>query len=62
MKRWFEDLRADLVRLWLAHPAAMARIGFDGFANGGDGPRKQGFERLGAGEREAWEPVMEVAR
>jgi hypothetical protein len=40
----------------------MARIGFDGFANGGDGARKQGFERLGAGEREAWEPLVEVAR
>jgi pimeloyl-ACP methyl ester carboxylesterase len=62
MKQWFEDLRADLVRLWLAHPATMARIGFDGFANGGDGARKQGFERLGAGEREAWEPLMEVTR
>jgi len=62
MKRWFEDLRADLVRLWLGHPATMARIGFDGFANGGDGARKQGFERLGAGEREAWEPLVEVAR
>ncbi len=54
---WFEDARADLVRLWLAHPASLARIGFDGFANGGDGIRKQGFELLGAGEREAWEPT-----
>lgn len=62
MKQWFEDLRADLVRLWLAHPATMARIGFDGFANGGDGPRKQGFERLAADERESWEPLMEVPR
>lgn len=62
MKHWFEDLRADLVRLWLAHPATMARIGFDGFANGGDGPRKQGFERLGADEREAWEPLPVVSR
>jgi pimeloyl-ACP methyl ester carboxylesterase len=62
MEHWFEDLRADLVRLWLAHPATMARIGFDGFANGGDGPRKQGFERLAAGERESWEPMMEMAR
>jgi pimeloyl-ACP methyl ester carboxylesterase len=62
MEHWFEDLRADLVRLWLAHPATLARIGFDGFANGGDGARKQGFERLGACEREAWEPLMEVAR
>ena len=62
MKLWFEDLRADLVHLWVAHPATMADIGFDGFANGGDGPRKQGFERLGAGERESWEPMMEVVR
>jgi hypothetical protein len=62
MAVWFEDARTDLVRQWLAHPATMARIGFDGFANGGDGARKQGFERLAAGEREAWEPVMELAR
>jgi len=40
----------------------MARIGFDGFANGGDGPRKQGFERLAANEREPWEPLMEMQR
>ncbi len=62
MQRWFEDLRADAVRLWVAHPATMARIGFDGFANGGDDVRKQGFERLAADEREAWEPLMEVLR
>lgn len=62
MKHWFEDLRADLVRLWVAHPATMAGIGFDGFANGGDGSRKQGFERLAAGERESWEPLMEMSR
>ena len=40
----------------------MAAIGFDGFANGGDGIRKQGFERLGAGQRESWEPMVEVQR
>ncbi|WP_279480637.1 alpha/beta fold hydrolase [Aureimonas sp. SK2] len=62
MAAWFEDARTDLVRQWLAHPATMARIGFDGFANGGDGLRKQGYDRLGAGEREAWEPVLEGAR
>ncbi|CAN5791358.1 hypothetical protein BH11PSE13_BH11PSE13_07450 [soil metagenome] len=62
MKHWFEDLRADLVRIWLAHPATMARIGFDGFANGGDGMRKQGFERLAADERESWEPPVEASR
>ena len=62
MKHWFEDLRADLVRLWLSHPATLARIGFDGFATGGDGPRKQGFERLAADERESWEPLVERSR
>jgi hypothetical protein len=62
MAHWFEDLRADLVRLWLAQPATMARIGFDGFANGGDGPRKQGIERLAADERESWEPLVEMSR
>ena len=62
MKLWFEDLRSDLVRIWVAHPATMAGIGFDGFANGGDGVRKQGFERLGADQHEAWEPMMEVVR
>lgn len=55
---WFEDARADLVRVWLAHPSSLAHIGFDGFANGGDGERKQGFELLAAGEREAWEPAL----
>lgn len=54
---WFEDLRSDLVQLWLAHPATLARIGFDGFATGGDGSRLEGFDRLGAGDREAWEPA-----
>ena len=62
MQHWFEDLRADLVRLWLSHPATLARIGFDGFANGGDGPRMQGFERLAADERESWEPLVERSR
>ena len=60
MSLWFEDLRADLVRVWLAHPATLAQIGFDGFANGGDDTRKQGFERLAAGERELWEPLAEM--
>ena len=62
MKCWFEDLRADLVRIWLAHPATMARIGFNGFANGGDDVRKQGFERLAATERESWEPTPGAAQ
>ncbi|WP_144765177.1 alpha/beta hydrolase [Curtobacterium sp. 9128] len=54
---WAEDACVDLVKQWAAHPATMADIDYDGFANGGDGIRKQGFTLLGAGEREAWEPT-----
>ena len=54
---WFEDVRADAVRLWLAHPATMARVGYDGFATGGDGIRKQGYALTAADQREGWEPA-----
>ena len=57
MTAWFEDVRAAAVRLWVAHPATMAAIGYDGIANGGDGLRKQGYQRTAADTREAWEPV-----
>jgi hypothetical protein len=43
--------------LWLAHPATMARVGYDGFAIGGDGVRKQGYALTAADEREGWEPA-----
>lgn len=56
LRAWFEDAGVDLVKQWLAHPATMAAIDYDGFANGGDGVRKQGFQLLGADQREAWEP------
>ncbi|AIV40018.1 MULTISPECIES: alpha/beta fold hydrolase [unclassified Curtobacterium] len=56
LRVWFEDASVDLVKQWLAHPATMSEIDYDGFANGGDGVRKQGFQLLGAGQREAWEP------
>ncbi len=57
MRMWFEDVCADAVRLYVAHPATLARMGYGGIGYGGDGPGKPGFVRLGAGEREAWEPV-----
>jgi pimeloyl-ACP methyl ester carboxylesterase len=56
LRAWEEDAAVDLVRQWLAHPATLANVGYDGFANGGDGIRKQGFTLLGAGQSEAWEP------
>lgn len=57
-QQWFEDARADLVRLWLSHPATTAQIGFHGFANGGDVHRPQGFDRLSAGDRDMWERAV----
>jgi pimeloyl-ACP methyl ester carboxylesterase len=57
LAQWFLDASDDLVRAWLAHPANLDRVGFDGYAGGGDGPRLQGFTLLSLGTREAWEPV-----
>ncbi|WP_233255600.1 alpha/beta hydrolase [Naasia lichenicola] len=55
-RRWFEDVRVDLVQSWMAHPASQARIGYDGFATGGTAPEPVGFSELAAGRRESWEP------
>jgi pimeloyl-ACP methyl ester carboxylesterase len=55
VRLWFTDLQAEAVRTWLAHPAAQAWIRYDGFADGGDGPRKQGFTTTRAGEWESWQ-------
>jgi len=55
LKAWLEDVRNDLVRQWLAHPASMARVGYDGFATGGRPIR--GFVELRLGRREDWEPA-----
>lgn len=55
LKLWLEDVRNDLVRQWLAHPASMARVGYDGFATGGSPIR--GYVELRLGRREDWEPA-----
>jgi pimeloyl-ACP methyl ester carboxylesterase len=57
MKAWFEDVRADAVKLYVAHPNTLAGMGYSGIANGGDGIPKSGFVAVGIGEREAWEPI-----
>ncbi|MFC6790481.1 alpha/beta hydrolase [Methylobacterium komagatae] len=65
---WFEDARSDAVRLYLAHPAALARIGFSGIGAGGDRPEPiasglPGFVRTGLDSPEPWEPrTGEAAR
>ncbi len=60
MALWFADVRAEIVRQWMATPAAMAAIGYDGFAVGGDGPRKQGFTRTAADDIEQWQHAGET--
>ena len=56
MSLWFEDLRSDAVRIYLAHPASLARIGFGGIGAGGDDTdRMPGFVRVGIGDPEPWE-------
>jgi pimeloyl-ACP methyl ester carboxylesterase len=60
LMRWFEDLRADAVKLYLAHPATLARLGYSGIADGGQTASMRGFVRLGMGERESWEPTAKA--
>ena len=64
MVLWFEDLRADAVRAYLAHPATLARLGFSGIGAGGTGAPDAdglsrflpGFARTGRNDPEPWEP------
>lgn len=57
MALWFEEVRSDAVRHYVAHPAVMARIGYSGFANGGGtGEAFSGFQRVGIDQCEVWEP------
>lgn len=60
MTLWFQDVRAEIARQWIATPAAMAALGYDGFAVGGDGPRKQGYSRTAADDLEHWQIAAEV--
>ncbi|WP_322965431.1 alpha/beta hydrolase [Sphingomonas fuzhouensis] len=60
MALWFQDVRAEIVRQWASLPATMAAIGYDGFAVGGDGPRKQGYARTAADDVEAWQRPREA--
>nr|WP_281422889.1 gluconate 2-dehydrogenase subunit 3 family protein [Sphingomonas yunnanensis] len=57
MRLWFAEARAEIARQWMALPATMARIGYDGFAVGGDGPRKQGYRRTAADTIEDWQTL-----
>lgn len=56
LQAWLEDATVDLVRQFIAHPATMAALDYDGFASGGDRSILTGFQILDAGAREVWEP------
>lgn len=60
MRLWFAEARAEIARQWMALPATMARIGYDGFAIGGDGPRKQGYALTAADTLEPWQTRREA--
>ncbi len=61
MRLWFADARAEIARQWAALPATMARIGYDGFAVGGDAPRKQGYCETAADTIEPWQLAERAA-
>ncbi|PVE59820.1 alpha/beta hydrolase [Arthrobacter sp. TPD3018] len=55
MQLWFAEARGEIARQWMALPGTMARVGYDGYAIGGDGPSKQGYVRAAADTLEPWQ-------
>ncbi len=49
MKLWFEEVRGEFAKCYMAHPATMERVGFTGFADEG------GFTQIRLGQREEFE-------
>ncbi len=49
MKQWFEEVRGELAKCYMAHPSTMERVGFTGFADEG------GFTQIQIGQREEFE-------
>ncbi len=62
MQRWFEDVRADATRQYVAHPATLATMGYSGIADGGETASMKGFVQLGPGAVERWEPREKTTR
>ena len=56
MQRWFEDVRAELTRLYVSDPTTMDRIGFTGFA---DDP--SGFTQIRLEDQAAAPEELEAA-
>jgi len=49
MKQWFEEVRGEFAKCYMAHPSTMERVGFTGFADEG------GFTQIQIGQREVFE-------
>ena len=49
MRAWFEDVRGELTRMYVADPRTMERMGFTGFAD------EKGFTQIRLGELEEFE-------
>jgi hypothetical protein len=49
MRDWFEDVRAEFVKIFVSDPRTMERIGFTGFAD------EKGFTQIRLNEREEFE-------
>ncbi|WP_292045711.1 MULTISPECIES: alpha/beta hydrolase [unclassified Brevundimonas] len=61
MKLWFEDVASDAARVWMSLPATWARIGYDGFATGGQ-DAVQGYGETAADRTESWRLPTERGR
>jgi gluconate 2-dehydrogenase gamma chain len=57
--RWFEEILADATELYVAHPAGMDAMGFNGFADEPAGwpatPSAAGGKGIGLNNTESWE-------
>jgi pimeloyl-ACP methyl ester carboxylesterase len=58
MRLWFAEARAEVARQWVALPATMARIGYDGFAVGGDDMPLPGYRLTAANAHEPWQSLL----
>ena len=53
--RWFEEILADATELYVAHPATMDAMGFDGFADEPEGWPAHSRGGIGLNTTQAWE-------
>ena len=60
--RWFEEVLADATELFVAHPASMESMGFDGFADEPSGWPARAGNGIGLNNTEAWEPKSRAKR